>query len=437
MSVDHGNRGHYLNGGSQIYKREQCPGSLEMEQKFPETQSSKAAEKGTKVHECIEALLPHAIDNFHTPDMWEGMPTLASYDSDEIEAGKAAVEDILSARVLGDLMALSTPLGSSMGWAAERKYVLDDSLELGGSADFSAVYKKGDKKILIIWDYKNGVTPVHARALQLAMYGACAQHELGLEMGEDEPFDEIRCFVYQPNSLNRTEIATRKDYTREELRKITERVKNAARIALGKDKDVEPYLQAGSHCTFCSAKATCPSYSEKIVAECVDVFDDWVSPESSVNPRQAVYQLNDEKVLQAFKNLPYLENYCKAIKEYVKTRYLAQDRIPETKVVTKRGRRSWNSTLPVSKIEKELKDKGLSKVTKKVVKPISEITKIAKEAGMSPQHLNKVLDGLTLRSKDTALPCLEHEYTNYPELQIDQEAVLQDLIDKYLKDGEN
>jgi len=413
-----------------------------MEQKYPDHSPKPAAEKGTRVHDIIEVIIPSAIGRYEQafegnpeePNFWKGLSTktypklFKKYDGEEIVSAQNAVEDILSDRVLGDVNSpnLKGTLDTRMNWWAERFYLLNKDLQLGGSADFSCCYRKGDKQILVIWDYKNGVVPVHAKSMQLAQYGAAANKVLGEEMGVVNPFDEIRCFIFQPNSEDMGTIATRKVYTREELLDLKADMERIATICLGKDPETPPETTAGPHCKFCSAKSNCPSFAAHVNENVVDVFEDWVEEDEkgdlipvSSTVGDHIMGMSDEQLSKAVANLGYLKEFYESLKEYGKMRYRSGDPIPGTKVVVKRGNRKWDPSIATRTLAKSLKDThGLKGVTTTKMKGISVLEKQMASLGIDKDTVKEIMDEYVVRDKDSHTLCMEEDHPQRKRLEV-------------------
>lgn len=382
---------HYINGGSVIGRRKYCPGSLGMEVKISEEMGEPELKehtiKGTKVHKAIELLIPTAIErwNWDADKRYLDLPPIVTkpiraylkqewdseYEYTEVlEAAQLACDDIL--RILGDK-------APNVAYSTERKFILSEELELGGTADFVWGYKdKAGKKFGGIWDYKNGTTHVDAtETMQLQLY-AVAMNE---ELGKKTSFESIETHIFIPNTLVRGKETSSRTFTNEELLEAKEEFIEIAKKALGHYGEESLTLSAGSHCKFCKAKGVCKEFHDNIHKKALKDFElaeikqskkkltkksageliNQVKATPRVNPEALVKTLTDEQLLGWLANSDYILECDKAVKAYCKGRFAAGTPIPGTKLVSTKPRRMWRKDVGIKEAGNILKEKGVAK----------------------------------------------------------------------------
>lgn len=153
-------------------------------------------------------------------------------------------------------------------WFIERRLVLDEDLDIWGTADFVFVYK--DKKgswHLILIDFKYGVGKkvVAEENWQLGTYSLAGLTTFEGEQAQ-EKFVDVDTHIFQPRSEHNSVPQL---YDRQELidfyaPKILEAVKRSEvwfNENFVSNEDIEKYQKAGNHCQFCRAKGICKAYA--------------------------------------------------------------------------------------------------------------------------------------------------------------------------------
>jgi hypothetical protein len=210
---------HHPLGPSSLYRRQQCPGSLRMEDGLPETSDTTGIrDLGSNLHPAVpnkELRADMEISHIRQLEICDA--ALAQYGGWE--------------------------------WHFEKrlhiKEPFTDREVLFGTADFYALEPCGDRAALI--DFKFGYTPVHTPAenLQLAAYA------LAIMQAHPE-IVEVDAMIVQPTILECDHpVWTFTDP--DGLYKTITRIEAACRH----DAWV---LQAGDHCRYCRAKGQCPAF---------------------------------------------------------------------------------------------------------------------------------------------------------------------------------
>lgn len=428
--IDHDEREHYLNGGSSLGRRIQCPGSLKMEEPIPEPETSEYAEDGTRVHECIETLIPVAIRNTISRmqgidvDLYESAPKLLSYDSEHIEAAKLAVDDILGC--MGDMVA-------DVGWVAEHKFIRSKELQLGGTADMAWAYSTSEGRYAHIWDYKNGVNPVDLETTpQLLSYAVALQHETR-EKGREE-FDTVTTYIFQPNSTDETKIKQEKVYTKEEIAEADKMFVEVAEIVLGMHGEAPMFLRSGEYCRYCKAKAICVEYHKSQTTKAAEVFDSWDEEEREElsetqengiipfnpkpgNPEEVVKTLTDEQLVQFIKHKDYLKAALAAVDSYVKLRAKSGTPVEGLKCVESKGRRGWKTDLSTPQLGKKLKELGIKAPYEKKIITLGKAEEELKALGMTAKAAKEAIKDIAPEGKPSIKIVLDDESDNRPAIE--------------------
>jgi len=375
---------HYINGGSSIKRRILCHGSAEQETKYGVNYGSDDASYGTFIHKGIELALPNVMEkkrlDFTLP------PT---YKPDDVILVEQALENILS--IVGDKL-------GSIGWASERKYVLNHELELGGSADFSYAYREKGKNVGGVWDYKNGT--VETDIIQTILYLVSMQHELGYK------FDILRGHIYQPHSLD-DQVTQFVEITREEAAEYIEKFTEIAKINMGHYGRSKMTLTPGEvQCRFCSATATCPAVHKQTRERLQTVL---LQEETLPDPDTLPAKVGDENIVRWLGFSEYIKQVDKAMWTYAFNRFQAGNPIPGTKGTYGRTNRKWDDSKDVKQIANMLMEYGATAPIKESLVGIGEITKQLKAAKIPQKDIDVILEGLTVKPAPALAVVLDNE----------------------------
>lgn len=215
---------HHPLGPSSLYRRQQCPGSLRLEQDMPETpDTSGIRDHGTQLHEAVanhEMRLDLPINDQRLLAICDA--ALAPYDNPDWPQ-----------------------------WQFEQRLNIfespfDTEPLLFGTCDFYVVHRHGRQAAMV--DFKFGYNPVEAphANLQLAAYA------LGVfQMYPD--VERVECIICQPTlgdaGVTEPWVFTQPDALLTTICRIRDRCYAA-----------ETILKAGDHCRYCRAKSICPEF---------------------------------------------------------------------------------------------------------------------------------------------------------------------------------
>ena len=177
---------HYPIGPSSLSRVFKCPGSLRLAQ-GRETTTSQYATEGSLAHDLAAKALTG-----------EG-GSVIMFESDE-----------MADHVQGYVAFCRSILKNCSRWAVETTYESKEIREFGGTADFVAVIREGDRSVLHVVDFKYGAgVPVGVENNpQLLAYLLLAREDLG-------EHDAYRASIYQPRTSG--EAAETVEYDRGDL----------------------------------------------------------------------------------------------------------------------------------------------------------------------------------------------------------------------------
>jgi len=211
-----------------------CPGSVVMQERYPETEDSLSAKEGNASHWAAARIL-----GGEEPAVGESAPNGVILTADMIDYARVYTHDILTTMPPGTL-AVEAKVS-----AAER--VHPDSW---GSVDCWAYNPK--TRILYVWDYKYGYGIVEPfENWQLINYTVAIMERLKVR---DDRI-KVRMTIAQPRAPHPQGPIRRWVVKGEDLRGYINQLHAAAHEALGDD----PGLKSGPHCRDCRARHTCPS----------------------------------------------------------------------------------------------------------------------------------------------------------------------------------
>lgn len=323
---------------SRAHRYMPCPGSVILEEQFPD-ESSVYADEGTAAHWLASTCLQDGMD-------------AASYLGEDIRVGerKFRVTPEFAEHVQSyvDFVRQAAEGGTLLVEKRVSIAHLTGEQDAGGTADAIILFPQ--KRLMKVIDLKfgMGVAVSATRNPQAMKYGLGALHDYDL-LGS---FEQVELVIHQPrlNSVS-SYVATL-----EELEAFATEVWNAseavrtARIMYddpGMDaKDwAETYLNPGEkQCQFCRAKATCPALADEVA----EVVSGGVA--TAADFASLVIDTVDEKTSgnwlpAAMAKVGLVEDWCKAVRAEVERRLIANQPVDGFKLVQgKNGPRKWTDT---------------------------------------------------------------------------------------------
>ena len=202
-----------------------CPGSVLMQQKYPDDTTSEPAIEGTRAH----GVAAHWLTHGEPP---EGVP------DEMIDAVGVYVDDV---KRVGGIRRIEVRVDAR-----------SIHPQCWGTSD--TISRVG--RDLYVWDYKHGFGLVEVwMNWQLIAYAS----------GVAEPGDTVHLRIVQPRAYHSGGAVRQWVVTYDQLTAYVTELKDAAGVALGED----PHLTPGKHCRYCSARHACPS-ARRLVLDAID-----------------------------------------------------------------------------------------------------------------------------------------------------------------------
>lgn len=437
---------HLDNGGSQITKRMNCPGSRLRELEFPNT-TSEVAETGTRIHKYAEFVVdseikltkkayernggePLEIKSLRSRVLTGARKLSAGEIPQDAEASELDFALDYSGHILKILQEHKCLMLDSFQYSLEKKVVLDLDLGLGGTIDFLAAYTdpETNKNILLLVDLKTGIRD--ASIDQLNLYACAAQKECG------GIFHEAHCYVFQPLNQVAEHKYKSNSLLKDELSELTAMFLGVAQATF--DEGAYDNLSAGSHCYFCRAKVGCPaclqqqhqSVAAVLAAEDGELSED-VPKVKEIKQKLPGIPVEDLVRLKSYEDV--IKKTLDEVSSYLENLYDQGKVIEGIRVVQKTPRRSWNKTMPLDYIDKELRDKhGIRGVTEKKLKSLGEVEKLFKQKGVDKQTAKEIMSEYVEMSKPGTAVIYDPEGKDKRK---DKQAVQLEQIDKLLDDA--
>ena len=298
-----------------------CPAAVRMERDRPDDSSAEARE-GTAIHYCAERMLANLWDPAYRD---EPLTVRVPYAVD----GDTHWDDIV---LDADMVGVAREYADYVRRQSEDRLLwvelpLDLSAVLGvprtgGTVD-AVILDKHEQSMQII-DLKTGRRAVAATGnAQLRLYAAAALVLMPLVA----EVQTVQLTIVQP----RLGQLAHETLTVDELHEWAASAAQTARLAEAIWHGAEPadrHRQAGEHCTYCRARAVCPSVA------------DWVMGYTDTAPAERT----PDELVQQWHGLTAVESWVAAVRAEV--RALAErDAAPGLKLVRgRRGARRWSDT---------------------------------------------------------------------------------------------
>lgn len=360
-----------------------CPGSVRLEEQFPDEGSGYAAE-GTTAHALAELKLLHATEQITKKDF---MKRASELDTDaEMDEYTEGYKDY----VLERFAAVSAE-------CPDAKLSVEERLELSeyvpdGFGTGDAVIVGFHTLEIIDLKYGKGV-PVSAQDnSQLMLYA------LGALTRYDWLFDvrKVRMHIYQPR-IDNVDVCEK---DAEELYMWGSWVKQRAKLALKKKAE----CAAGCWCDegFCKARPICRAYAEE---KSKLAYLDFKKPD----------ELSPEEIAEVIGKADELAKWAKLVSEYALDQAVNHGaKYAGFKLVEGRSCRTYTDE---SKVEKRLVENGVDydEITVTKLKGITDMEKL-----LGKKRFAELLDGLVI--KPAGKPVLVHETDKRPEINTTETA---------------
>ena len=385
-----------------------CAGSAAMQKGLADTANG-YSDEGTAAHllgsDCLErGKNPHAFiggtifvgstadfDGAIWATMWEGQ---AAAPSDFTIRRTYVVDDDMAdhvAKYVNAVREIAGPDGVLM--AEQRVSISTFTGEADAAGTSDAVIIRGDELIVVDLKFGMGVRVSAERNKQLMIYALGVREQVEFTYG---PFKRIRFVISQP----RLDHLSEWDCTSEELDAFGGKVRVAASAALAiydfsADIPPPPDILSPSEdaCRWCKAKPDCPAAAKKITDTLADDFD--VLGSDDVGAPGVDYPA--DVLAQKMAAIPFIEDWCKAVRAKVESEVFAGNAIPGWKLVMgKRGNRSWLDEAAADALLKKMRLPVEERCNLKLKSP----TQIEKLLKAEPRRLKRLLDANLVGQKD-------------------------------------
>lgn len=366
----------------------ECPASIRMAEKFPESGSSSYADEGTAAHALgeIKASLEFGLS---TPSeakaarrAWEieWGDQLEAWDLAEMERHTDAYVELIKEKVAAHPNS-TVMFEQRMNTGIQRCWGTSDTVIV------SPLHVE-----IVDFKYGAGVRVWAENNPQLRLYALGALDTFGDILGDTE---KVIITVYQPRIGDGH--ADSEVLAPEELRQWREEIaRPAAELALSDDAPFGPSDQA---CRWCPASGNCKAQLEAVFAQDIDEDPENLSPED---------------MAEALKRVPLIRQWLSAFEEAaLSAAYSEGKEIPGYKVVISGGRRSVTDA---PGLEKSLLAAGYDKSQFTQTKPVG-IGELEKLLGKDNWHL--VEDFIR---KSEGKPSLVEDTDNRSSVSPDTEA---------------
>jgi hypothetical protein len=352
----HTDRAHATLAPSAAHRWMVCPGSIVLEQGFPNTTSVYAAE-GTAAHELASWCLANDEQPEDHLGLWidikatDGNPFVdLSLDDDDTEREPNRYFEINDDMVMavtvytdfvGELCRQSDDYELSVEQRLDGTYLHPDIFGTGDMTGYSEKLRHLD-----VVDYKHGKGKNVAVEdnPQLFLYGALTAARF-----HNRPLETITLHIVQPRSGGKA--VKSKKYDLFDIFEFEDVVKTAAghvddateQLA---DKDASGawesvFLTAGEHCGFCKAQATCPAARANAFEAAQAEFDDMDNEMSLPD----FVKFNPDQLADTLAKADQLLAWIKAVQVHAHEQACANNMPTGYKLVAKRANRKWRSEL--------------------------------------------------------------------------------------------
>ena len=350
-----------------------CPGSLKMEEPFPDT-SSVYADEGTAAHQLMEWCLMSGQDaSAYAGRLIEIEETGRKFEVDEdMVLGIQGYCDYVRG-LNGDML-------------------VEQVVDLGGWLEQPDAYGTADTIVIVddtlhVIDLKYGRNYVAAEDnKQLMLYGLGALDLASLCYD----IKRVVLTIYQPKvSMEPSTF----DMPVEDLEHFARTARVSAKVAVAQfEGKVEPVLVPGeSQCQWCKAKAVCPALAAETTAVVTTAasVDDFADLTTETLPA-ALAEVPGDVLAEALTKVDLMEMFCLAVRAETERRLFAGVEVPGFKLVEgKRGHRKW---INPDEAELQLRSMRLKVEEMFELKLISPTTaeKLAKAGTIGPRQWKKL-----------------------------------------------
>lgn len=311
--MNHSDRAHASLSASGASRWLACPPSVRLSEQYEDT-TSVFAQEGTFMHELSELYLSHELKQITKAQMNKKLKQMKQNEfySSEIEQAVQTYVDVVIEKINEAKSSCKDPL-----ILIEEKVDFSPWVPDGfGTGDVILIY---DNRLEVI-DLKGGkgvkVSAVENPQMRLYVLGAI--HNFGVLYD----IDTVAITIVQPRLDH---ISTDEMQVDELLDWAEKKVRPKAELAFAGEGD----FNAGEHCRFCKAKATCRARAdENLKLACMDF--------------QSPPLLTDDEVVEVLTSIDQLMSWAKDVKEFALAKAMEENKQwPGMKLVEGRGSRKY------------------------------------------------------------------------------------------------
>jgi len=353
-----------------------CPGSVNLEEGFPDS-SSEFADEGSAAHFLASTAL---TDGKNAKDYL--YKKIAVYNDREEFIGlqdkpEGARVFVVNPEMIENVQVYLDLVRSMPGdLYVEQKYLishLTGEADAKGTAD--AVVIRDGKITIVDLKYGRGVKVEAEGNYQLGMYAAAAIEHWSF----CEEFHSVELVICQPR-INHV------DHWETDLEWIEMLTRNVD-LAVRRSQEANPeFVPGDKQCKFCKAKASCPALTNHVLRT---ITDDFVDLEQDIKPQIAAAKdrtVDNVLLGNLMASLDLIEDWCKAIRGRTEAELFAGKEVPGYKLVEgRRGSRKWNDVDGVEALMKSMRIKTDVMYDKTLISPTTA-EKLAKSGEIGPRQ---------------------------------------------------
>lgn len=323
--------GHARLSPSAAHRWMKCPGSVVMEQGYPDD-SNEYSIDGTHTHtllsESVMFGVPLRADGYlgKTLEDHDGSFTV---EQDRIDRANVALDYLIQIKEEHpDALIFSERKVDAGVWIGR-----DD---MDGTADLTVIY---DRSVEVI-DYKDGfsyVEVVDNPQLMIYLLGVLALYRATGTGVEALPFDNFKITIIQPKLLDQgLQPINSQSISKVQIQNFLDTLEKAVAVT---DDDDAPLVPGESQCKWCKARGECSARADNALAIIQTLFSSVELATQMADKKVAV--LTDDKIREIVEGTPLIRTFLDDVSDEALRRFRNGTHIHGLKVVAGRGSNIW------------------------------------------------------------------------------------------------